>query len=287
MNAVNIENLFEECMQRLTAGADLEDVLADFPAQADDLRPMLETALGLQQYASEITVPQSAQMRSRAKFLTSAAAIDPATPKRGLRFNPFHMRLAASTAILVGIFAAILLLGTGLASANSLPGDMFYPVKIMVEQMQINMVQDSPARIEMEEGYDDRRQQEVVKLTKLQRREQVTFSGFLQDEGDGKWSVGSIPLVFPAGGADPADFEDAYVEIVGMSDDEQVEVQSIKLHQMEWEGVLQKYDDQSWTISALTILVDDDTEFSGAMPQIGAKVRVVAVRPSGSQRGWM
>jgi hypothetical protein len=281
MNAANIENLFEECLGQLAAGADLEEVLANFPGQADELRPMLQAAINLQQISAEIKPPQTAQMRSRAQFLTTAAGMAPSSQKRGFQFSLFHLRLAASSAVLIGILAAIMLLGTGFASADALPGDVFYPVKIMVEQMQINMVQDPPARLEMENMYDDRRQEEVSRLTKMQRREQVTFSGFLKHTGDGKWMIGSVKLIFPVSGPDPSDFEDAYVEIVGMSDSQEVEVQSIKLRRLQWDGILQKFDDQSWRISGLTIMLTEDTEITGGQPQIGATVRVVAVRPSG------
>jgi hypothetical protein len=282
MNAVDIEDLFEECLQGLTAGADLEEVLARYPGQAAELRPMLQTAINLQQFTAEINPARGAQMRSRAQFLTAAAGMASSHQKKRFRFSQFHLRLAASSAILIGILAAVLLLGTGFASADALPGDVFYPVKIMVEQMQINMVQDPPARLEMEDVYDDRRQEEVVRLTKLERREKVTFSGFLQKDGTGKWIVGSVELVFPAIGPDPAGFEDAYVEIDGMSDSQVVEVQSIEMRRLQWEGVLQKVDGQSWTISGLRIMLTADTEISGSQPQIGTTVRVIAVRPSGN-----
>ncbi len=283
MSAANIEKLFEECVQRLANGADLEDVLAKFPAQAEELRPMLQAVLDLQQFSTELNPRHTAQMRSRAQFLTAAAGMASSSKKRGFRFSLFHLRLAASSAILIAILAAVLLLGTGFVSADALPGDIFYPVKIMVEQMQINMVQDPPARLQMENVYDDRRQAEVSRLTKLQRVEQVTFSGFLQKSDAGTWQIGSVELVFPAGSPDPAQFEDAYVEIVGKSDSQVVEVQSIELHRMEWDGVLQNFDDQSWQISGLSILVTGDTQISGAEPKIGATVRVVAVRPSGDR----
>ncbi len=283
MNAVNIEDLFEECVQQLSAGSGLEEILAKYPDQAEELRPMLLAALDLQQFSAVIKPSQAAQMRSRAQFLTAAAGMAATTSKRGFKFNPFHWRLAASSAILIAIFTAVLLLGTGFASADALPGDVFYPVKIMVEQMQINMVQDPPARLEMEDGYDDRRQEEVARLTKMQRRQQVKFSGFLQYDGAGLWKIGSVLVTFPAGGPNPADFEDAYVEIVGQSDNEMVEVLSIQMHRLEWEGILQKFDDQSWLISGLSILITEDTEISGSLPQIGAVVRVVATRPTGSQ----
>jgi hypothetical protein len=282
MNAVNNDVLFEECLKRLNAGAELEEVLADYPHQADELRPMLLAALKLQQISGELKPSQSAQMRSRAQFLTAAARMASTSQKQGFRFSLFHLRLAASSAIVIGILAAVLILGTGFASADALPGDVFYPVKIIVEQMQINLVQDPPARLQMEDTYDDRRQQEVARLTQLQRREQVTFSGYLQNAGAGKWQIGSVSLVFPASGLDPANYENAYVEITGMSDSEVVEVQSIELHRLQWEGVLQQFDDQTWVISGMKLQVTEDTEISGS-PQTGATVEVIAVRPSGDQ----
>ena len=81
MNAVNIEDLFDECVKRLAAGADLEEVLAEFPVQAEKLRPMLQAVWSLQQFSAEIKPPYSAQMLSRAQFLTAAAGMASASPK--------------------------------------------------------------------------------------------------------------------------------------------------------------------------------------------------------------
>ncbi len=280
MIAVRLEELFEICLERLESGAELEHILSSYPDQANELRSLLLAVLEGQQLAAEISPQPAVQSLSRAQFLTAAAGMAPVPRK--LRFTWFHLRLATSTLIMVGILAAILL-GTGLASADSLPGDVFYPVKLMVEQIHLNMVQDPPARLELQENYDDRRLAEVERLNQIKRRQPVTFSGLLEQTGPDQWQVGTLPLVFPYGVTKPAGLNDAYVEITGYADNNSVEVEDLQPRELKWSGILQKYDEQSWLIGGVTLLVNSNTQVGGGNPKVGQSVQVMAIRLSESR----
>ncbi|MDD1751316.1 MAG: DUF5667 domain-containing protein, partial [Methanothrix sp.] len=275
MIAVRLEEILEICLEKLEAGVAPEDILSSFPDQANELRPLLLAIVEGRQLAAEISPQPSAQTLSRAQFLTAAAGLAPAPRK--LRFTLLHLRLATSSLIVVGILAAVLL-GTGLASAAALPGDVFYPVKLMVEQIQLNIVQDPPARLELQENYDDRRLAEVERLNEIKRRQPVTFSGLLEQTGPDQWRVGTLPLIFSQGVAKPVGLNDAYVQITGYADNDSVEVESLQPRELQWSGILQKFDDQSWLIGGVTLLINDNTQMSGGTPQVGQSVQVTAIR---------
>jgi hypothetical protein len=273
MGELKLEQSLEICLERLDAGALLEDVLTDFPDQVFELRPLLEAALDLRQLSISFA-PQIAQNCSRSQFLTAAATMTP-VPRRQI-FNLFPLRFATSLVITFGIFAAVLL-GTGLASAASLPGDVFYPVKRAVEQVQVDLVQDPSARIKLEEDLDERRAGEVSELNERHRRQTVTFSGFLQKTTSGQWQVNNLTLRLAEDLPSLKGLEGLYVEVTGYSDDKVVEVERIQQRNFQWNGPLQKMDGQTWVIGGIQLLVNEKTQLSGAA-YLGAPVRVTAIR---------
>ncbi len=277
MSVVQFEDVVEGCLRRLEEGEDVETILASYPDQALELTPMLEVMAETRRLASEISVPAAAQNRSRAQFLTAAAGMQ-AAPRKP-RFTLYHLRLATSAMIAIGILAAILL-GTGLASAAALPGDVFYPVKLLVEQMQINIAQDPPARLELQETYDNRRMQEAEQLSQMNRRQPVTFGGFLTQTTPGHWQVGSVTLAFPADFALPTNLVGTYVQVSGISTNQMVEVEVIEARQLQWSGTLEKFDDDTWLVGGVSLAVNGETHMTGGKPQVGTQVQVTAVRES-------
>jgi hypothetical protein len=273
MGELKLEQSLEICLERLDAGALLEDVLTDFPDQVLELRPLLETALDLRQLSISFA-PQIAENCSRSQFLTAAAALPP-VPHRRI-FDLFPLRFATSLVITFGIFAAVLL-GAGFASAASLPGDVFYPVKRVVEQVQVDLVQDPSARMKLEEDLDERRAGEVSELNERHRRQSVAFSGFLQKTTTGQWQVNNLALKLPEDSPSLKGLEGVYVEVSGYSDDKVVEVEHIQQRNFQWSGPLQKVDGQIWVIGGIQLLVDEKTQLSGAA-YLGALVRVTAIR---------
>jgi hypothetical protein len=277
MSVVQFEDVVDACILRLMAGEGQEDILTGYPDQVSELSSILSMIVDTRRLASEISIPQAAQRRSRAQFLSAVAAMQPAPRKP--RFSLAHLRLATSAIIGFVILAAVLL-GTGLASAAALPGDVFYPVKLLVEQAQINLVQDQPSRIELQEIYDSRRQQEAEQLSLMDRRQQVIFGGFLEQPSADSWQVGSVTLAFPSDFPRPTDLIGTYVQVTGYSDNKIVEVEDIQARQMTWTGILQKFDDGSWLIGGIALAINEQTHLSGGRPQIGMSVKVTAIRQS-------
>ncbi|MCW5850230.1 MAG: hypothetical protein KIT87_09115 [Anaerolineae bacterium] len=72
--------LVDAVIARVRAGESLDKCLADYPAEARELRPLLQTALGMA-VSFEVPPPPSPTKRAaaRARFLASAAKTDPAT----------------------------------------------------------------------------------------------------------------------------------------------------------------------------------------------------------------
>ena len=270
-----LEDSLQSALERLEQGASLEEVLTAFPAQQAELRPLLIAALQVQRSAAAVTVPRRAASRSRAQFLAESARLGPRRPI--LSWTLQVVRYAALAVLLVAIVLAGFL-GSGIVSAEALPGDTLYPVKLAVEKIRLQLAGDSPARLVLEEQYDDRRLDEVERLNQIQRKEEVNFTGVLLSPNGTDWQVGSLRLVFKAGFPVPANLAGKYVQVTGLSDHEVVEVISISLRLYQWDGLLQAMDANLWTVGGVEVGLDEATQTQGSSPRLGAPVAVTAIR---------
>lgn len=183
---------FDNCLNALAAGASLDDCLAHYPALRDELRSLLKVAGTAQAMGASATVPQPAEMSSRAKFLAGGAQLRPASPPRRARWRPVP-RAAVALAVLVFVVA-----GTGgvvAASAQSLPGDALYSVKRTVEQTQLLFTLDEDSRAQLQAEFDERRVVEAQTVTMQKRTTRVEFSGQVESMEGERWSVAHMTVL--------------------------------------------------------------------------------------------
>jgi hypothetical protein len=183
---------FDNCLNALAAGASLDDCLAHYPALRDELRSLIKVAGTAQAMGASATVPQPAEMSSRAKFLAGGAQLRPASLPRRAGWWPVP-RAAVALAVLVFVVA-----GTGgvvAASAQSLPGDVLYGVKRTVEQTQLLFTLDEDSRSQLQGEFDERRVVEAQTVTMQKRTTRVEFSGRVESMEGERWSVRHITVL--------------------------------------------------------------------------------------------
>jgi len=132
---MHLEHLLEECLE--ARSEDNEVILRSYPQQADQLRPLLDTAtLARRYYGASLEPPPSGLAGGRARLLAEAAryrkrvAAVPIRPGKARTIrHPFLLRFAAAL-----LAAVIILVSTGAgiawAARDSLPGDALYPAKL-------------------------------------------------------------------------------------------------------------------------------------------------------------
>ncbi|MGQ9851717.1 MAG: hypothetical protein ACUVSU_16875, partial [Aggregatilineaceae bacterium] len=103
MASSDLFDAFNDCIDRLNGGQGLEDCLRAHPQYADRLRPLLETAILVQQ--ARPTIPVGAQARVRQRVLRAA----PSSPAR-FRFAPSGLALAAASVLVIGFVVAMFLM---------------------------------------------------------------------------------------------------------------------------------------------------------------------------------
>jgi hypothetical protein len=184
--------IFEECLLQLQDGITLEKVLGSHPAQAEELRPLLETARQLSKAAE--APPAQIQQRSRAVFLEKAARLS--FQKKISIWRRTSLRLAMAVVLaLVLVFSGVW--GVTQTSASSLPGDSLYPIKRSVENVRLQFAPNDATRIILKQEFEQRRTREVQQLINDKRSAPVTFSGAVERNLSGGWMVNGIPVEVP------------------------------------------------------------------------------------------
>ena len=133
----DLDNAFNDCLERMSSGEDIQQCVGRYPEYLEELLPLLQTAMATEQVASEATDRAEAKARGLSRLME--ALNDRGVPrKRGVSFfflrplaRPVAMGLGAL--LLVGFAAG----GTAVASSNSVPGDTLYWVKTARENISL------------------------------------------------------------------------------------------------------------------------------------------------------
>ena len=271
------ETAFEDCRRQILAGASLDEAIARYSQWADELKPRLEAALAARALAADIHVPAEAQARSKARFL--AEVRKQARPRRLFLFGGLWLpRRRASVALATFFSLIVATFGTLAAAAQSLPGDVLYPVKIAAEQTRLLLVSAPAQRLELEQSFDRNRAQEVETLSQQGRTVEVRFAGTLTQDEAGAWRVAGIRTIIPQALLASAPLAPGlYVEVSGvLQADGAVLAQTIEIRETEFTGQLESFTGDLWVVSGLSVTLTPETEVLGA-PVAGARVRVHAV----------
>ncbi len=152
----------QECLAAMDDKHNLQEVLRRYPAERDELISLLRLSVDLGALEAPAADP-AFRLRARNRMLAAAAH-----RRQARRWNPLAAmpRPLIRVAYAGGLAAALLVGGltTAAASANSLPGDPLYGVKLGVEQAQIATTFDSAARARLELQFADLRLAEAQRL---------------------------------------------------------------------------------------------------------------------------
>ena len=212
----DFEVVLDEAISRTKAGEAIKDCLARYPEHAGLLEPLLRMADFSERALADVEpLSETASTAGKQRFLAaaaqqqllSAATVEqvpaasprkpPLLPKKRLRlFGLPAMRLAAAALTLL----LLVVLGGGLAavSADSLPGDPLYPIKLATEQVQLCLTVDAQAREELLSGFGEERRAEAAAVLETGRTVEIAFEGSLQSFSDSLWLVGGLRLTVDA-----------------------------------------------------------------------------------------
>lgn len=181
-----IEAALADCQKRIEAGeATFEEALGLYPELRAELEPLLELAMELR-VLPKLTAPASLRGYKRPVFRSRPAPVSPlASWWSGVRnlLTP-SPAWVAGIARAAGVLAGLLLVsGTTLvASANTLPDELLYPVKLAAEDAQLAVTADPKAKVDLELLLASRRLEEVDRAAREGRSEAVARGLALYEE---------------------------------------------------------------------------------------------------------
>ena len=244
----------EEGLAALETGSDLESVLAGYPDQQDELLALLDAAQAARELAQP-EIPAAAQHRSRTRVLNRAAELRSAAKPHWRPWQRLPKLAVAALLVLV-----ILLSGSGLivASARTLPGDAIYPIKRVVESIQLGLTFDPATHDQIESQFQERRLEEVEQLLDLNRTELVSFYGEVNQQNPDVWVIDGLevlitPETLIIGKIKLGDL----VEVEGLTlPSGQVQVSELHLQRFEISGLVESIAPDIWLIAGQEIRIE-------------------------------
>jgi len=162
------DNILDECLERLLVkGETIEQCLRSYPEQADELEPLLQTALATKQAAA---IQPRPEFRAQARY-QFRSALQEIEQRRRLPLFGWQPRWATVVAIVL-----VLLLAGGstvAAAGNSMPDNPLYPVKLATEQVQLALTPSALGKAELYAKLADKRVAEIVHVANKGKPEQV------------------------------------------------------------------------------------------------------------------
>ncbi len=182
----------EECLKAMERGEPLAVTLGRYPHMANELRPLLESARVVRALNRQ-PIPPGAVRRSRVRILTTASSTRGLSQAR----RTSHAKSWRYIVLTLAIVVILILSGNGIliASAQSLPGDFLYPLKLSVESTRLNLASNPLQRQQLQQEFSQQRIDDTKSLITIGRVAQVEFDGVVASRTADGWSVEGIPVV--------------------------------------------------------------------------------------------
>jgi hypothetical protein len=168
MNNKEFDNILDDCLERLLVkGESLEQCLEHYPAQAAELRPLLETALAAREASA---IQPRPDFRARARYQFHSALKEMAVGKSRASWGWFPR-----WATVVAVVLALVLAGGGtvLAADGSMPDSPLYSVKLATEQVRLALIPSQMGKARLCAELADRRVVEIAYMADKGDAEQV------------------------------------------------------------------------------------------------------------------
>ena len=171
--ADNFEHILDECIDRINRGESLASCLADYPQYHEQLEPLLRVMF---QTKEAYSFQPSAEVKKTARQRFNHARKELARAREEKQ-PLFHGVLAwprAWVTVAASVFTLFILIGgIAVASNNSMPGGLLYPVKITTEQARLALIfsEDEKARLHI--TFAESRVEEITEISQRGQVEQV------------------------------------------------------------------------------------------------------------------
>lgn len=155
------EEIFDSCLERMFEGANIEYCLRAYPGHAAELEPLLRTGLALRQTSLNIHPDYLYKVSVRSHLQIRAEKIRQKEQKATWFFSCYKRLTVAIVGVMV-----VFLVGGGafLASANALPDEALYPIKLAGEHLRLTVAFSEIDKAMIHVQFAERRADEMVEM---------------------------------------------------------------------------------------------------------------------------
>ncbi|MFC1906104.1 DUF5667 domain-containing protein [Chloroflexota bacterium] len=170
-----IEDALNDCIERMADGELLDDCLASYPDLADELKPLLVMSQTVTDSTAAIKPRPEFKAEARYKFHAALAAKEKKTAKAA----PLRRRWSLRWATIALAVLIVFVVGgtTGVASADSVPGEPLYRVKTFVERVQMGITIGADRRANLHVKFAERRSNEMQTMVNQGNLEEANNLG--------------------------------------------------------------------------------------------------------------
>jgi hypothetical protein len=172
--AKNLEQIFEECLERVLQGETIESCLMRYPNEAAGLEPLLRTALGVTNRAAALK--PDPEFKARAGMQLQGALYAAAQPKPQEKQKGFNWQRSwafALSAVVLLLFSGV---GTAFASTNALPDQPLYGAKLAKEQVQLAFTFSEEKKAALHADFAEQRAQEMEAMVEVGKTDYVILT---------------------------------------------------------------------------------------------------------------
>lgn len=195
------EAILDESISALQAGVPIDEILAEVPEYAAELRPLLYAATLLADPNPKLApLEKKAALRqeymqqvaelptiSTAPFSQKAQAIFRIVKRRSTRKAILNDLLTLTITLLLTLIVGAFTLNY--LALDTIPGDLLYGPKRLSERIQLTLVIDPTRHSALEDRFNQRRLAELEALLQQNRVGPFEFKGMVETIGENLWIV--------------------------------------------------------------------------------------------------
>ena len=185
----DIELLLDICIEEMHKGKSIEECLAEYSQYASQLKPLLqlvEQIEALPQPAPSTEAISSTLINIGKEIaqltITSETPVVRGKKRKTISFFNIFQKPKLMWAFNTALILIVVLFSVATISANSIPGDILYPLKLATEKVKFLLTFDSEKKAELRLTFSDKRLQEMIAVFRQSGKLDTTLLKEMLDE---------------------------------------------------------------------------------------------------------
>ena len=185
----DIELILDICIDEMHKGKSIEECLAEYSQYASQLKPLLQLVEHIEALPQPAPSPEaiSSTLINIGKEIaqlttTSETPVVREKKRKTISFFNIFQKPKLMWAFNTALILIVVLFSVATISANSIPGDILYPLKLATEKVKFLLTFDSEKKAELRLTFSDKRLQEMIAVFRQSGKLDTTLLKEMLDE---------------------------------------------------------------------------------------------------------